>query len=321
MGQLRHGSARTTAAVPRAIQHSQARIARLAKYSALTPKTVAKWKKRTQVHDAPMGPKHPCSTILTPEQEALMVAFRKYTLLPLDDCPYALQAPIPPLTRSALHRGLKRHDSSRLPDTAGEKPAKKKFKSSPIGDFPIDTAEARTEEGKPSLFVAIDRACKLADAELHEQANKMVAAQFLQNLITAIPYEIHTVLTDNGLQFTNRQRDSYAFQHIFDRVCHENGIDHRLTKTNQPWTNGQVERMNRTRKDATVNKYHYQTHHLKEHLQAFLMAYKFAKRLKTLKGLTPDEHICRCWQTEPARFTCNPCHHTLGLNIYTLQSR
>jgi transposase InsO family protein len=316
MGQLLHGSARTTAAVRRAIQQSQESLAKLAKRYALNPKTVAKWKRRTQVHDAPMGPKQPRSTVLTLEEEALIVTFRKHTLLPLDDCLYALQATLPHLTRSALHRCLQRHGISRLPDMAGEKPAKKKFKSYPIGYFHLDIAEVRTEEGKLSLFVAVDRACKIAYAELHEEANKMVAAQFLRNLLAAVPYKIHTVLTDNGIQFTNRKRDIYAFQHIFDRVCHEYGIDHRLTKTNHPWTNGQVERMNRTLKDATVKKYHYQTHHyLKVHLQAFLMAYNFAKRLKTLKGLTPYEYICRCWQKEPERFTINPHHHTLGLNI------
>jgi transposase InsO family protein len=119
------------------------------------------------------------------------------------------------------------------------------------------------------------------------------------------------VLTDNGIQFTNCKRDIYAFHHIFDRVCHEYRIDHWLTKTNHPWTNGQAECMNRTLKDATVKKYHYQAHHhLKEHLQAFLMAYNIAKRLKTLKGLTPYEYICQCWHKEPERFTINPYHHT-----------
>src|SRR5688572_31302679 len=102
MGQLLHGSARTTAAVRRAIQHSQESIAKLAKRYDLNPKTVAKWRKRAQVHDAPMGPKQPRSTVLTLEEEALIVAFRKHTLLPLDDCLYALQATIPHLTRSAL---------------------------------------------------------------------------------------------------------------------------------------------------------------------------------------------------------------------------
>jgi hypothetical protein len=73
--------------------------------------------------------------------------------------------------------------------------------------------------------------------------------------------------------------------------------------------------MHRTLKEATVKKYDSETHdHLKEHLHAFLMAYNFAKRLKKLKGLTPYEYICKCWQKEPERFTVNPCHHTLGLN-------
>jgi transposase InsO family protein len=293
MGQLLHGSARTTAAVRRAIQHSQESIAKLARRYDLNPKTVAKWKKRAHVTDAPMGPKQPRSTVLSTEEEALIVAFRKHTLLPLDDCLYALQATLPHLTRSALHRCLQRHSINRLPGMEGDKPAKKKFKPYPLGYIHIDIAEVRTEEGKLYLFVAIDRTCKFAYAELHEEANKMVAAQFLRHLVAAVPYRIHTVLTDNGIQFTNRKRDLYAFQHIFERVCQEFGIEHRLTKTNHPWTNGQVERMNRTLKDARVKKYHYPTH-LKLHLQAFLMAYNFAKRLKTLKGLTPYEYICQC---------------------------
>jgi transposase InsO family protein len=315
MGQLLHGSARTTAAVRRAIQHSQESLKVLSERYGINPKTVAKWKRRSNVDDAPMGPKQPHSTVLTQEEEALIVAFRRHTLLLLDDCLYALQATLPHLTRSALHRCLKRHGINRLPETEGDKPAKKKFKPYPIGYVHIDITEVRTEAGKLCLFVAIDRTCKFAYAELHEEANKMIAAQFLRNLIAAVPYKIHTVLTDNGIQFTNRQRDQYAFQHIFDRVCQEHGLEHRLTQVNHPWTNGQVERMNRTLKEATVKKYYYQTHqHLKDHLQAFMMAYNFAKRLKILRGLTPYEYICQCWHKEPERFTINPYHHTLGLN-------
>jgi hypothetical protein len=315
MGQLLHGSARTTAAVRRAIQQSQASIAKLAERYDLNPKTIAKWKKRSCVQDAPMGPQPPSSPVLSREEEALMVTFRKHTLLALDDCLYALPATIPHLTRSALHRCLQRHGISRLPDMAGDKPQKKKFKPYPIGSFHIDIAEVRTEEGKLYLFVAIDRTCKFAGAELHPQALKTVAAQFLRNLIAAIPYKLHTILPDNGIQFTNRQHDTYAFQHSFGRVCQEHGIEHRLTNTNHPWTNGQVERMNRTLKEATVKKCYDQTHqYLREHFHAFLMAYNFAKRLKPLRELTPYEYICQWWQKESERFTTNPSHHTLGLN-------
>lgn len=132
-----------------------------------------------------------------------------------------------------------------------DKPGKKKFKRYPIGYFHIDIAEVRTAEGKLHLFVAIDLTSKFAYAELHEKAGKMAAAKFLRNLVAAVPYAIHTVLTDNGIQFTNRKQDRHVFEHIFDRVCHDNGIEHRLTKVKHPWTNGQVERMNRTIKEAT----------------------------------------------------------------------
>jgi transposase InsO family protein len=315
MGQLLHGSARTTAALRRAIQHSQESLNALASRYDLNVKTVAKWRKRTQVEDAPMGPKQPRSTVLTPEEEALLVAFRRHTLLPLDDCLYSLQATIPHLPRSALHRCFQRHGISRLPEVGSDKRLKKKFKSYPIGYFHIDIAEVRTEEGKLRLFVAIDRTSKFADAELHVEAGKLTAAQFLRRLIKAVPSRIHTVLTDNGIPFPNRLRDRYAWGHIFGRVCQENGLEHRLTKVNHPGTNGQVERMNRTSKDATVSRYHYQTHRqLRQHLHQFLMAYNFAKRLKTLRGLTPYEYILQCWQKDPQSFTIDPNHHTLGLN-------
>ena len=164
------------------------------------------------------------------------------------------------------------------------------------------------------LFVAIDRTCKLAYAERHTDKKKMTAVQFLRNVIAALPYKIHTLLTDNGAQFTHRKQDKPASMRLFDRVCQEHDIEHRLTKINHPWTNGQVERMNRTIKEATVKRYHYSAHEqLKAHLQAFLKAYNFAKRLKTLKGLTPYEKVIEGWQKEPERFIINPLQHTAGL--------
>jgi len=129
MGQVLHGCARTTAAVRRALQHSQKSLNELAEHYGINPKTVAKWKKRSFANDAPMGPKEVRSTVLTEEEEAAFVAFRKYTLLPLDDCLYALQPSIPHLTRSSLHRCLQRHGISRLPELEGDK-AKKQ--SSPL---------------------------------------------------------------------------------------------------------------------------------------------------------------------------------------------
>ncbi len=128
MGQLLHGSARTTAAVRRAIQASQESVRALATRHGISPTTVQKWKKRSHVRDAPMGPKVARSSVLSAEEEAAIVTFRRHTLLPLDDCLYALQPSIPHLTRSSLHRCLQRHGISRLPDTDGDKPRRAKFK-------------------------------------------------------------------------------------------------------------------------------------------------------------------------------------------------
>jgi transposase InsO family protein len=260
-----------------------------------------------------MGPKEVRSSVLTAEEEAIIVAFRRHTLLPLDDCLYGLQPTIPHLTRSALHRCLQRHGISRLPEITGDKPQKKRFAAYPIGYFHIDIAEVQTEEGKLRLFVAIDRTSKFAFVRLVESAGKMEAAGFLRDLIEAVPYRIHTVLTDNGVQFTPRKQDIWDSTHIFDRVCEQHDIEHRLTKVNHPWTNGQVERMNRTIKDATVKRYHYDTHdQLRAHLQLFVDAYNHARRLKTLRGLTPYEYVCHLWTKEPKRFRLNPSHHIPG---------
>ncbi|ESX61125.1 integrase, partial [Mesorhizobium sp. LSHC422A00] len=165
-------------------------------------KTVRKWRNRTSAADLPTGPRDPKSTVLSTEEEAVIVAFRRYTLLPLDDCLYALQPTIPHLSRSSLHRCLQRHGIGRLPDVEGDKPARKKFKAYPIGYFHIDVAEVRTEQGKLHMFVAIDRTSKFAFVELHEKATTAVSADFLRHLLDAVPYKIHTVLTDNGIQFT-----------------------------------------------------------------------------------------------------------------------
>jgi transposase InsO family protein len=228
-----------------------------------------------------------------------------------------------------LHRYLQRHGIGRLPDVEGDKPAKKKFKTYPIGYFHIDIAEVRTEQGKLHMFVAIDRTSKFAFVELHEKATTAVAREFLLRLIAAVPYKIHTVLTDNGIQFTTPGAGRSAVPlikeaiangelfraHAFEFACARNNIEHRTTKAKHPWTNGQVERMNRTIKDATVKRFYYEDHdQLRRHLADFVAAYDFGRRLKTLKGLTPYEFICKISTAQPERFTVNPLQQMPGLN-------
>ena len=135
------------------------------------------------------------------------VAFRRHKLLPLDDCLYALQPSIPHLTRSALHRCLQRHGISRLPDVEGDKPKRSKFKRYPIGFFHIDIAEVQTAEGKLYLFAGVGRTSKFAVTQLVEKADRKTAWEFLQHMLEAVPYRVHTILTDNGIQFAEQPRN------------------------------------------------------------------------------------------------------------------
>src|SRR4028119_1558217 len=312
MGQLRPGSARTTQAIRRASQHSQQSRQSLAQRHGSHPKTGAKGRKRPTAQDAAMGPK-PASTVLSPQEEAAAVAFRQHPQRPLDDGLSALQASMPRLTRSALPRLFQCPGVSRLPDPEpAEK--KKKVKASPLGYLPVDWAEVRTEPGKLYLLVALDRPSKVAFAERQPRATKRLAADLLRRVLAARPSKGHKVRTDNGTPFGNLPHRPYAGRHLVDRVGDEHGIEHRFTTPPHPRPHGQVERLNRPLKEAPGRRYHYQpTEQLHEPWHAFLLAYHHAKRLKTLRGLTPHEFVCVQHQQNPAIFTLDPTHLTLGL--------
>lgn len=314
MASVLHGSARTTPRLRAEFQASKESTRALAARYGVNPKTIDKWRKRSTTADAPMGPKASKSTVLTPAEEAIVVEFRRRTLLPLDDVLGCLKDTIPNLSRSALHRCLQRHDISRLPaGEATEKP--KRFKTYEIGYVHIDSCELRHADGKLVMFLAIDRVSKFAYVEFFERAGKMEGAAFLRNVVATFPYRIHTILTDNGMAFADlpKNRDGatrrFLGAHIFDRVCGEHGIEHRLTKPYHPWTNGQAERMNRTIKDATVKVFHYDDiESLKAHVLAFVTSYNFAKHLKTLLWRTPYKAICDAWTRDPKNFKINPHH-------------
>jgi hypothetical protein len=125
MGQVLHGGATTTQAIRRAIQNSQESLRARAKRYGINQKIATKWRQRETVADLPTGPKEAKSTVPSIEEEAIIVAFWRHTLLPLDDCLYALQPTIPHLTRSSLHRCLQRHGISRLPEVEGSNDSKK----------------------------------------------------------------------------------------------------------------------------------------------------------------------------------------------------
>jgi hypothetical protein len=232
---------------------SRASLAALSWELGINPKIAVKWCKRTTVKDSKSGPKAPYLTTLPEAEEAMVVAFRRHTLLPLDDCLYALQPSIPHLTRSALHSCLQRHGISRLPDIESDKvllskvegPDWQRFKRYPIGFFHTDIVEVQTTEDK--LYLSVGTGCtgKFAVTQLGDKTHRRRAWKFLDHLLKAVPYRIHAILTDNpvlsevegGIQFAEQPRNrntAWLCQMRFDMICEVNGVEHRLTKPSHP---------------------------------------------------------------------------------------
>jgi hypothetical protein len=107
----------------------------------------------------------------------------------------------------------------------------------PIRFFHVYIAEVQTAEGKLYLFVGIDRTAKFAVAQLVSTADRKTAWEFPQYMLEAVPYQVHTILIDNGIQFAEqpRHRDTiYSRRRRFDIICEANGIVHHLLKPKIP---------------------------------------------------------------------------------------
>jgi transposase-like protein len=225
-----------------------------------------------------------------------------------------LKDTIPKLTRSSLHRCLARHGISCRPESEESDSKPGSFAKTPIGYVHIDHCELRLASGKLHMFLAIDRTSKFTYVEFHDCTKMLNGAAFLENVIAAFPYQIYSVLTDNGRAFADlpKNRNGVSRQwgpNMFDRVCAANRIVHKLTKPYHPWTNGQAKRMNRTIKEATTKVFHYpDLESLKAHVLAFITAYNFSKHLKALRWKTPFEAVCDAWTKDPTIFKMNPRH-------------
>jgi transposase InsO family protein len=318
-----HGSARTTPRVRAELQRAQATTRSLAARYGLNPKTIAEWRRRATTADRPMGPARPRSTVLSEAEEAIVVEFRRRTLLPLDDVLGCLRGTIPRLSRSALHRCLVRHGISRLPRGEERASKRQRFAETTIGYVHIDVCELRLAQGRPFVFLAIDRASKFVHVAFSDADTKANGATFLREAVEVFPYRIHTVLTDDGTASADPPKNRGRYPeieaifggHIFGRVCDGHGITHKPTKPYHPWTNGQAERMNRTVKEATIQAFHYpDPEALRAHVLAFVTAYNFAKHLKALRWRTPFQAVLDAWTKDPSIFKIDPHHLIPGPN-------
>jgi len=317
MGEILHGSAKTTPKIRKEISESTESIIKLSKKYNLNPKTIQKWKHRANFSDRSSGPSKPRS-VLSENEQAIICEFKRVTKFSLDEIFCALQDKIPALSRSNIYRCLKRNGLNKNPKEFNEKRTTKEFKDYPIGFVHIDIAQVQTAEGKAYLFVGIDRKTRYVFAELYDKMTTKNTCTFLKNLIAHCPFKIHKILTDNGAQFTYKLLAKHlkpkdGRTHPFDEICNKNQIEHRLTQFRHPWTNGLVERMNRTIKEATTKIYFYETRNeLAKHLELWVNYYNYEKKLKSLKYKAPYDKILEEYKENPSGFLVNLDHELRG---------
>jgi len=248
-----HANATTTPRTRAYIQNSTLSTEALARELGIHRRTVARWRARQDVADRSTRP-HRLATVVTDWEEALIVELRRSLALPLDDIVEAMRRCInPKLSRSAIHRCLVRHNlSARLtPDKA---PAAAFRTDAPAGFIHVDVKYLPPLGRRRSYaYVAIDRATRFVYLEILADRRAATAAGFLARFLDRFPLAVHTILTDNGSEFTDRfavdkkakPHDKPSGTHAFDQLCAERAITHRLTRPFRPQTNGMVERFNR----------------------------------------------------------------------------
>ena len=292
--------------IRQAIRDSGESLRVLARRFGVNPKTVAKWKQRESLADLPRGPKFGQNRKLSDEEQGIIVRFREHTLLPLDDCLYALQARIPHLTRSSLHRCLQRHGVSRLPADMASDGAN--GPSAPaLGDVQIELSCVRAHDGSHYLFNALEQASKFVFVDMCASGDETSAAAFLTEVAQRSPFIIRRVLTSDAEPFVAAGRETG-----FGRACRSLGIEHCLIPDADPWTRHSGVRIGRMVQDSvTFTSKHY----LAGLLEDFVHAYNFRRKLKTLRGRTPHAFLCSAWQDRPEQFRRDPHHDLAGLEI------
>ena len=251
-----HANAATTPKVRAYIQASKLPVAQLARELGVSETTIRRWKPRRDGVDRSSQP-HTLATGFSLEEEEVAVELRTRLGLSLDDALEVMRRCLrPDISRSALHRCLKRRGVSRQPKKP--LPAAERFAPEPFGYVHIDLKHLPRLEGRPAyVFVAIERVSRFAHVEIVAERSANTIAGCLERFLEAFGHPVHTILTDNGSEFTDRfgdarwrKRETGTGAHPFDQVCQRRGVRHKLTRPYHPQTNGMAERFNRRLAEA-----------------------------------------------------------------------
>ena len=296
MLQKLHQNAKTNYLIRQEIQSSSQPVAVLARQFNLSWATVKKWQSRDALEDHSSRP-HQLRTDLTAEQIDRILFERKQFKKTVEDIFFTLEGDIPNLYPMKIYRVLARYGLSRLPEELiGAERKIRKFRNYGIGYHHIDLLYAPKINGERRyIYTAIDRVAKVAFVMIGRQKNKETGARFLKAVISFYPYRINYILTDNGFEFSYKalpKGKKTRKVHPFDKICQESKIQHRTIKFKHPWTNGMVERFNRTLKNQVLRRFLFSgIFEMNGKLIDFVNRYNFEKRLKSLNYKTPAQYL------------------------------
>ena len=311
-----HKNATTTPATRLALQQATGTDRELAQQYGIGIGTVRKWRSRSTVHDA-SHTAHRLQTTLNAGQEELVIYLRSQLRLPLDDLLAVVREFIEPaMSRSALDRLLRRRGYSRLPVQPKPESEHKPFKAYEPGYVHVDVKylpQMQDEDKRRYVFVAIDRATRWVFIDIKQHKTAASAKAFLAAVRKAAAFRIHTILTDNGKEFTDRLFGSRTRQptgeHEFDQLCQALGIEHRLTKPRTPKTNGMVERFN-GRLSQVLRSHHFNSaEDLEKTLHRFVWLYNHHLPQKALGHEAPVQALKKWKMKAPDLFVKNVRNH------------
>lgn len=317
-----HKNATTTPAIRAAIQQATGSNYELAKRFNVTPDTIRRWRNRDTVLDG-SHTAHRLQTRLNTTQEDLVIYLRTHLLLPLDDLLAVVREFIEPqMSRAALDRLLRRKGCSRLPAPEKVAGSHKPFKAYEPGYLHVDLKylpQMADETSRRYVFVAIDRATRWVFIAIKSHKTAAAAKAFLNAVHKAAPFKIHTLLTDNGKEFTDRLFGRHAQEatglHEFDALCDSLGIEHRLTKPKTPQTNGMVERFN-GRLAQVLRTHHFNSaDDLETTLHRFVWLYNQHLPQKALNHETPIQAMKR-WQISHPHLFIKSVRNQAGPDTY-----
>ena len=330
MKQVYHSNAVTNIHIRSEIRNSYLTNLELADKYNTSIATISKWKNRTLLADNSSAPNN-INYALSDIEQSLITSIRRTTWLPLDEIWEMMLEQNTTITRSSVYRTFCRNNVNKVPQEKKDKA--KKFKEYEPGYLHIDVTYLPKFDGiKYYLFVAIDRATRTLYFEVYDAKTSENTESFMNNCLEFFPFQITHVLTDNGLEFTNRLIKSKKGNLCtkpskLDVICEDNKIDHRLTKPATPKTNGMVERVNGTIKNGTILKEKYENlNEMFSALNLFLIHYMLYRRhggvRKELNVKTPFNAVEKWYEIKPELFIQNPSDFkmkllTLEQNYYT----